>query len=138
MSLRFAFIHTACTCSSCSSVQLNEETPNYADDTQMYVMFSIGFPAHFRQKVNQFYKMCIQFRPGHFGMCECSFQFRLLSINFVKSPFIFVICVPIFVNCKSNSSVTVAGQDKAESISSIGIHFRQNFNQNRHSDIQCN
>ena len=42
---------------------------------------------------------------------------------------------PVFVNCNSNSSVTVAEHETAKSISSIGIHFRQSFNQIRLPDL---
>ena len=66
----------------------------------------IGCPAHFRHLCIQLKKMCLQFRSGHSGMCECSFQFRLWSIKFEKLTFNFVLCHPtVFVNCNSNSSV---------------------------------
>ena len=44
---------------------------------------------------------------------------------------------PFFVNCYSNSSVTVAEHETAKAISSIGIHFRQSFNQNRLPDVKA-
>ena len=45
---------------------------------------------------------------------------------------------PVFVNCYSNSSVKVAiKHETAKSISSIGIHFRQRFNQNRLPDVKA-
>ena len=37
--------------------------------------------------------------------------------------------LPVIVNYNSNSSVTVAEHETAKNISSIGIHFRQSFNQ---------
>ena len=83
----------------------------------------IGFPAHFRQLVIQFLKMCFQFRPGHSGFWNIVIQFRALS--------------PVFVNCNSNSLVTGAEHETAKSISSIGIHFRQSFIQNRLPDIKA-
>ena len=44
---------------------------------------------------------------------------------------------PVFVNCYSNLSVTVAELETAKAISSIGIHFRQSFNQNRLPDVKA-
>ena len=78
--------------------------------------------------------MCFQFRPGHFKMCECSSlvdQFRNIVIQFRALS-------PVFVNCNSNSSVTVAEHETGKSISSIGIHFRQSFTQIRLPDIRYN
>ena len=43
---------------------------------------------------------------------------------------------PVFVNYNSNSSVAVAEHETAKAISSIGIHFRQSFNQNRLPDVK--
>ena len=37
----------------------------------------------------------------------------------------------------SNSSVTVAEHETAKTISSIGIHFRQSFNQIRLPDVKA-
>ena len=62
--------------------------------SKFQLLSSIGFPAHFRQLVIQFKKMCFQFRPGHSGMCECSFQFHLWSISFETLSFNFVHCHP--------------------------------------------
>ena len=45
---------------------------------------------------------------------------------------------PVFNNCNSNSSVTVAEHEAAKLILSIGIHFRQSFTQNRLPDIWYN
>ena len=42
--------------------------------------------------------MCIQFLPGPSGMCECSFQFRLWSINFWNIAIQFRALSPVFVN----------------------------------------
>ena len=44
---------------------------------------------------------------------------------------------PVFVNCYSNLSVTVSEHETAKAISSIGIHFRQRFNQNRLPDVKA-
>ena len=44
---------------------------------------------------------------------------------------------PVFVNCNSNSSVTVAEHETAKTISFIGIHFRQSFNQIRLPDVKA-
>ena len=44
---------------------------------------------------------------------------------------------PVFVNCNSNSSVTVAEHETAKTILSIGIHFRQSFNQIRLPDVKA-
>ena len=70
-------------------------------------------------------------------MCESSIQFRLWSINFETLSFNFVLCHPFFVNCNSNSSVTIAEHETAKRISSIGIHFRQSFNQIRLPDVKA-
>ena len=56
--------------------------------------YTIGFPTHFRHLVIQFLNMCLLFRPGHFEICECSFQFRLWFINFETLLFNFVLCHP--------------------------------------------
>ena len=45
---------------------------------------------------------------------------------------------PIFVNCNSNSSVTVVEHKTAKSILSIGIHFCQSLTQIRLPDIRYN
>ena len=76
-------------------------------------------------------------------MCECSFQFRLWSINFETLSFDFVHAVsPRFRQyyCYSNSSVTVIAEHEiAKSSLSIGIPFRQSFTQIRlPSDIRYN
>ena len=62
----------------------------------MMIIIIIGFPAHFRHLFIHFFKMRFQFRPGHCGMRECSFQFRLWSNNFetVRLSFNFVLCHP--------------------------------------------
>ena len=44
---------------------------------------------------------------------------------------------PIFVNRNSNLSITVAEHETAKTISSIGIHFRQSFNQIRLPGVQA-
>ena len=58
-------------------------------------------------------------------------QFRNIVIQFRALS-------PIFYNCNSNSSVTVAEHETANSISSIGIHFRQSLTQIRLPDIRYN
>ena len=79
-------------------------------------------------------KKRFQFRPRHFGMCECLFQFRLWSIN-VETLSLNLAFSPVFVNCNSNSSVTVAEHETA--ISYIGIQFRQSFNQIRPPGVKA-
>ena len=54
----------------------------------------------------------------------------LVSISFVVDQFRNIVIrfralSPVFVNCNSNLLVTVAEHERATSISSIGIHFRQ-------------
>ena len=44
---------------------------------------------------------------------------------------------PVFVNCNSNSSATVAEHETAKASSSIDIHFRQKFNQSRLPDVKA-
>ena len=81
--------------------------------------------------------MCFQFRPGPSGMCQCSFQF-LWSITFETLPFIFVLCHPFSSTAiQIRRSQYIADHETAKAISSIGIHFRQSFNQNRLPDVKA-
>ena len=57
-------------------------------------------------------------------------QFRNIVIKFRALS-------PVFVNCNSNLSVTVAEHETGKTISSIGINFRQSFNQIRLPDVKA-
>ena len=82
--------------------------------------------------------MCFQFRPGHSGMCECSFQFRLWSINFETLSFNFVLCHPFSSTAiQIRRSQYLTEHETAKTISSIGIHFRQSFNQIRLPGVEA-
>ena len=74
------------TCSYCASSSFLLFFP---DLFPSHLPLIIGFPAHFRHLFIQLLKLCFQFRPGYFEMCECSFQFRLWSINFETLSFNF-------------------------------------------------
>ena len=58
--------------------------------------------------------MCFQFRPGHSGMCECSDSISSLVDQFWNIVIQFRALSPVFVNCNSNSSVTVAEHETAK------------------------
>ena len=70
-------------------------------------------------------------------MCECSFQFRLWSINFETLPFNFVLCHPFSSTAIQIRRSQLAEHETANAILSIGIHFRQSFNQNRLPDVKA-
>ena len=93
----------------------------------------IGFPAHFVISSFSFRKWAFNFVPD---TLECMNVRKLVSISSLVDQFWNIVIKfralsPIFVNCNSNSSVTVAEHETAKTISTIGIHFRQSFNQIR-------
>ena len=65
----------------------------YTDKQETSNIYRFSRPFSSSSSFN-FRKMCLQFRPGHSGMCECSFQFRLWSIKFETLSFNFVLCHP--------------------------------------------
>ena len=90
---------------------------------------NIGFPAHFRHlfsissRTLWNVRMLVSISSLVDQFWNIVIQFRALS--------------PIFVNCNSNSSVTVAEHETVKTISSIGIHFRQSFNQFRLPGVEA-
>ena len=92
-------------------------------------LWNNSFPTHFRH-------LFIQLKKSVFNFFPDTLEFANAHFNFVFGRSVLTHChsiscfVTIFINCNSNSSVTVAEHKTAKSFSSIGIHFRQCFTQN--------
>ena len=95
------------------------------------------FPAHFRHLFIQFKKQCaFNFVPDILESANARFKF-VCGRSILKHRHSISCFVTHFRQLQSNSSVTVAEHETANSISSIGIHFRQSFTQNRLPDIKA-
>ena len=98
----------------------------------------IGFPAHFVTSSFNFVKNVLSISSRTLWNVRMLVSISSLVDQFWNIAIQFRDLSPVFVNCNSNSSVTVGEHKTAKSISSIGIHFRQSFTKILLPDIRYN
>ena len=125
-----------------SSVTLSQKKVDFLLSLRVsWIMFEYRFSRPFSSSLHSILEKCVfNFVPDtQSGMCECSLQFRLWSINIILKHCHSISC---FVTRFRQLLFKVVGHSIAEhetakAFSSIGIHFRQSFNQNRLPDVKA-